>query len=173
MQIYKMQINLDTYSKFLCSIGVDYCLKCAVWCPYVFIFPYQSVQAPVHKFKICMHITVNNWVIATFSKHIFYLYHNSKVTENFLTTKTVKRKSGRQPRDNVANASVIATKNEQGKATYFKTYLITKLLNYKVLRYSLQQKGNLSTQSTQCIIPYNIIYLFNNSVQDAGWIMCR
>lgn len=55
----------------------------------------------------------------------------------------MKRKSGRQPRDkeleedrNVANASVITTKNEQRKVTYFKTYLVTKLLNYKVLRYS-------------------------------------
>lgn len=120
-----------------------------------------------------MHITVNIWVIATFSKHVFYLYHNNEVIENFLTKKkrkkkenfltttTVKRKSGRQPRDKECCKCISdRNKNEQGKATYFKTYQVTKSLNYKVLRYSLQQKGNLSIQSTQCIIPYNVIYLF-------------
>lgn len=145
---------------------------------YLLIFIYPDIKnvyiniVPI--MQICMHITVNNWVIATFSKHVFYLYHNNEVIENFLTTTTVKRKSGRQPRDKECCKCISdRNKNEQGKATYFKTYQVTKSLNYKVLRYSLQQKGNLSTQSTQCIIPYNVIYLFNNSVQDAGWIMCR
>lgn len=80
-----------------------------------------------------MHITVNNWVIATFSKHIFYLYHNKKVIENFLTTTTVKRKSGRQPRDKECCKCISDHNKKRTGKSNLPSYQIVKLQSAALL----------------------------------------
>lgn len=111
---------------------------------YLLIFIYPDIKnvyiniVPI--MQICMHITVNIWVIATFSKHVFYLYHNNEVIENFLTKKKRKKKkrifwpqqqwrenlAGSHVTRNVANASVIAIKTNREKQLILK---LTKLPN--------------------------------------------